>query len=164
MNGQERDVGSRIKRGLIVVIIGLIIWYLPRAGWSQTRSLASPGHLRGHHFRADPRSSPHGSGSHYWGDDDRPDRSSQNRPGAVWLCQQYGMADCSRLSGCPGIHHHRTGEENRFHISSGLSAERPWGWPMPSWPAIWSSPRHPFEHGPGRGDLIPDRPCAFQHL
>jgi DASS family divalent anion:Na+ symporter len=29
MNGQERDVGSRIKRGLIVVIIGIIIWYLP---------------------------------------------------------------------------------------------------------------------------------------
>jgi len=29
MNGQERDVGSRINRGLIVVIIGIIIWYLP---------------------------------------------------------------------------------------------------------------------------------------
>jgi DASS family divalent anion:Na+ symporter len=29
MNGQERSVGARIVRGIIVVIIGLIIWYSP---------------------------------------------------------------------------------------------------------------------------------------
>lgn len=29
MNGMERDTGSRLKRGLIVVIVGLIIWYSP---------------------------------------------------------------------------------------------------------------------------------------
>jgi DASS family divalent anion:Na+ symporter len=29
VNGKERDVGDRIKRGLIVVIIGLVIWYSP---------------------------------------------------------------------------------------------------------------------------------------
>ncbi len=29
MNGQERTVGGRIVRGLIVVIIGLIIWFSP---------------------------------------------------------------------------------------------------------------------------------------
>ena len=29
MNGQERSVGARIGRGIIIVIIGLIIWYSP---------------------------------------------------------------------------------------------------------------------------------------
>ena len=29
MNGLERDLGTRIKRGLIVVIIGVLIWYSP---------------------------------------------------------------------------------------------------------------------------------------
>lgn len=29
MNGQERKAGSRIIRGLIVVIVGLIIWFSP---------------------------------------------------------------------------------------------------------------------------------------
>ena len=29
MNGQERSVGARIVRGIIVIIIGLIIWYSP---------------------------------------------------------------------------------------------------------------------------------------
>ncbi len=29
MNGQERDAGSRIIRGIIIVAIGVIIWYLP---------------------------------------------------------------------------------------------------------------------------------------
>ena len=29
MNGQERSVGSSISRGLLVVLVGLIIWFLP---------------------------------------------------------------------------------------------------------------------------------------
>jgi len=29
MNGQERSAGARIARGIIVIIVGLIIWYLP---------------------------------------------------------------------------------------------------------------------------------------
>ena len=29
MNGQERSVGARIVRGIIVIIIGLLIWYSP---------------------------------------------------------------------------------------------------------------------------------------
>jgi DASS family divalent anion:Na+ symporter len=29
MNGKEHNVGSRFKRGLVVVIIGLVIWYSP---------------------------------------------------------------------------------------------------------------------------------------
>ena len=29
MNGQERSVGARIARGIIVIIVGLIIWYSP---------------------------------------------------------------------------------------------------------------------------------------
>ncbi len=29
MNGQERDVRARIIRGLLVILVGLIIWYLP---------------------------------------------------------------------------------------------------------------------------------------
>jgi DASS family divalent anion:Na+ symporter len=29
MNGKERDVGGAIKRGLIVVIVGVIIWFSP---------------------------------------------------------------------------------------------------------------------------------------
>jgi len=29
MNGQERSVGARFARGIIVIIVGLIIWYLP---------------------------------------------------------------------------------------------------------------------------------------
>jgi divalent anion:Na+ symporter, DASS family len=29
MNGQERSVGGRIARGIIVIIVGLIIWYSP---------------------------------------------------------------------------------------------------------------------------------------
>jgi DASS family divalent anion:Na+ symporter len=29
MNGQERSVGARIARGIIVIIIGLLIWYSP---------------------------------------------------------------------------------------------------------------------------------------
>lgn len=29
MNGQERSVGARITRGIIVIIVGLIIWYSP---------------------------------------------------------------------------------------------------------------------------------------
>jgi len=29
MNGQERTVGGQIVRGIIVVLVGLIIWYLP---------------------------------------------------------------------------------------------------------------------------------------
>ena len=29
MNGREHDTGGRIIRGLVVVVIGLIIWYLP---------------------------------------------------------------------------------------------------------------------------------------
>jgi DASS family divalent anion:Na+ symporter len=29
MNGLERDTGNRIKRGLIVIIVGIIIWYSP---------------------------------------------------------------------------------------------------------------------------------------
>ncbi len=29
MNGKERNIGGRILRGIIVIVVGLIIWYLP---------------------------------------------------------------------------------------------------------------------------------------
>ncbi len=29
MNGQERNIGGRIIRGIIVIVVGVIIWYLP---------------------------------------------------------------------------------------------------------------------------------------
>jgi DASS family divalent anion:Na+ symporter len=29
MNGQERSVGGRVIRGIIVILVGLVIWYLP---------------------------------------------------------------------------------------------------------------------------------------
>ncbi|MCJ7496077.1 MAG: anion permease, partial [Deltaproteobacteria bacterium] len=29
MNGQERSVGGRVIRGMIVLLVGVVIWYLP---------------------------------------------------------------------------------------------------------------------------------------
>ena len=71
MNGQERTAGGRIVRGLIVVIIGLIIWFSPVPAGVKERGVASSSHLCGHHRRVD--SHPLAPGSHrdYRGHDDR---------------------------------------------------------------------------------------------
>ena len=87
MNGQERTSGGRIVRGLIVVIIGLIIWFSPvpagvkKEAWHLLAIFVAT--IIG--LILTPL--PPGSNGDYRGHDDRPHRDPKDRTDALGVRQ-----------------------------------------------------------------------------
>ena len=87
MNGQQRKGVPPLVRGLIVMAIGLIIWFSPVPAGVKERGVASFGHFRGHHRRVDSHPLAPGSHGDYRGHDDRSHRDPKDRTGALGVRQ-----------------------------------------------------------------------------
>ena len=164
MNGQGPNMGGRIIRGLIVVIIGVVIWYSPMPAGVKPEAWHLLAIFVATIFGLILSPLPMGAvvllgvmmtaltGILKIGAD------------AVGLRQQHGLADRSRFFDRPGFHHHGPGQKDRVSLHQGF-------WPEDARARLChrgqrASPcsGNPLEHGPGRGDPVPDRPFSLQHV
>ncbi len=164
MNGQERSAGARIVRGIIVIIVGLIIWYSPvpagvkKEAWHLLAIFVAT--IFGLILTPLPMGAVVIIGvmmTTFTG-------VTQNRPSSLWLRQQHGLADRGRLFGRPRIHQYRPGEENCLHVHPGFRPQNHRAGLFYCGQRVGSLSSHSFEHGPGRGDHLSHRPGPIQHL
>lgn len=86
MNGQDHTVGTRILRGLIVIAVGLIIWFLPIPAGVKKEAWHLLAIFVATIFGLILTPLPMGGSSNYWGHDDGADWDSQSYPIPLWLC------------------------------------------------------------------------------